>query len=87
MNSQVAVATITSFASLTIAVAGIPLNYLIGRRMRHEQSLDIVSRYRDPLLQAADDLRGRLIFILDLGDDIRNRKLMEHITIIRADTA
>jgi hypothetical protein len=65
---------ITSIASLTIAIAGIPLNYLIGRRVRREQTLDIMSRYRDPLLQATDDLRVRLITIL--AEDFLGRFLV-----------
>jgi hypothetical protein len=64
MDAQITVSLIASFTSLAVAVAGIPLNYLIGKRLRREQNLNLMSYYRDPLLQAAADLRSRLITIL-----------------------
>lgn len=64
MDAQIALALIASFTSLAVAVAGIPLNYLLGKRVRRERGLDMMSYYRDPLLQAAADLRSRLVAIL-----------------------
>jgi hypothetical protein len=64
VDSQIALALIASLTSLAVAVGGIPLNYLIGRRLRRERDLDAMSHYRDPLLQATADLRSRLVTIL-----------------------
>ena len=47
MDAQIALALIASFTSLAVAVAGIPLNYLLGKRVRREQGLDMMSYYRD----------------------------------------
>jgi hypothetical protein len=74
VNSQVALALIASLTSLAVAIAGIPLNYLIGKRLRREQDLDMMSHYRDPLLQAAADLRSRLVTIL--AEDFLGRFLI-----------
>ena len=64
MDSQIAVAMIASLTSLAVAVGGIPLSYLIAKRQRREQDLGSMSHYRDPLLQAAADLRNRLTTIV-----------------------
>jgi hypothetical protein len=40
------------------------MNLLLARHARRAQSLDIVARYRDPLLWAAFDLRSRLFNIV-----------------------
>lgn len=64
MDSQIALALIASLASLAVAIGAIPLNYLIGKRLRREHDLDMMSHYRDPLLQATADLRSRLVTIL-----------------------
>ena len=64
MDSQIALALIASLTSLAVAVGGIPLNYLIGKRLRRQHDLDMMSHYRDPLLQATADLRSRLVSIL-----------------------
>jgi hypothetical protein len=64
VDSQIALAMIASLTSLAVAIGGIPLNYLIARRLRREQDLGMMSHYRDPLLQAAADLRSRLLTIL-----------------------
>jgi hypothetical protein len=64
VDTQIAVAMIASLTSLAVAVGGIPLSYLIAKRQRREQDLDLMSHYRDPLLQAAADLRSRLRAIL-----------------------
>jgi hypothetical protein len=64
VDSQIALALIASLTSLAVAVGGVPLNYLIGKRQRREHDLDMMSHYRDPLLQATADLRSRLVSIL-----------------------
>jgi len=64
VDSQIALALIASLTSLAVAVGGIPLNYLIGKRLRRQHDLDMMSHYRDPLLQATADLRSRLVSIL-----------------------
>ena len=67
MDPQILVALIASLTSLAVAVGAFPLTYLLGKRARREQGLDVMAYYRDPLLQAAFDLRSRLRAILD-GD-------------------
>jgi hypothetical protein len=77
---------IASLTSLAVAVGGIPLNYLIAKRLRREQGLDMMSHYRDPLLQAAADLRSRLLTILAedfLGRFFVNGKDAQKIYAIR----
>jgi hypothetical protein len=74
VDSQIALAMIASLTSLAVAVAGIPFNYLISKRLRREQDLDMMSHYRDPPLQAAADLRSRLLTIL--ADDFLGRFLV-----------
>jgi hypothetical protein len=71
VNSQIALAVIASLTSLVVAVAGIPFNYVLAKRLRREQNLDMMSHYRDPLLQAAMGLRSRLLAIL--ADDFLGR--------------
>ena len=74
MDSQIALAVIASLTSLVVVVAGIPFNYIIAKRLRREQNLDMMSHYRDPLLQAAMGLRSRLLAIL--VDDFLGRFLV-----------
>jgi hypothetical protein len=64
VDSQIAVAMIASLTSLAVAVGGIPLSYLIAKRQQREHDLNLMTHYRDPLLQAAADLRSRLLTIL-----------------------
>jgi hypothetical protein len=74
VDSQIALALIASLTSLAVAVGGIPLNYLIGKRLRREHDLDMMSHYRDPLFQATADLRSRLVTIL--AEDFLGRFLI-----------
>jgi hypothetical protein len=86
VDSQIAVAMIASLTSLAVAVGGIPLSYLIAKRQRREQDLDLMSYYRDPLLQAAADLRSRLRTILVedfLGRFLVNGKEAQKVYAIR----
>jgi hypothetical protein len=65
VDSQIALAMIASLTSLAVAVGGIPLNYLIAKRLRREQDLDMMSHYRDPLLQAAKVVRTDRLVALE----------------------
>jgi hypothetical protein len=86
MGSQIALALIASLTSLAVAVGGIPLSYLIAKRQRRDQDLDSMSHYRDPLLQAAADLRSRLRTILVedfLGRFLVNGKETQKVYAVR----
>ena len=56
------------------SLASVPLNYLINQRARRTQTLDLMGRYRDPLLWSVHDLRSRIRTILD--EDFLNRYLV-----------
>ena len=64
MNSAVLVALIASVTAVTVSCVGVVLNLWVAGRMRRTQTLDLVARYRDPLLWAAFDLRSRLFNIV-----------------------
>jgi hypothetical protein len=135
MNAEIAVALITSGAGLAVAITSVPLNYALSQRARHDQTQDLMARYRDPFLWSVHDLRSRIrtilndefltrflingedqilpngdamrayarrhtmfvlaeylgwveiirrtVGFLDLGDQRRNQRLLEHISIIR----
>jgi hypothetical protein len=65
MATDVAVALGTSGAGLAVALASVSLSYVIARKVKREQTLDIMMRYRDPLLWSVHDLRSRIHTILD----------------------
>jgi hypothetical protein len=86
VDSQIAVAMIASLTSLAVAVGAIPLSYLIAKRQRREQDLGLMTHYRDPLLQAAADLRSRLVTILVedfLGRFLVNGKEAQKVYAVR----
>src|SRR3954464_3891168 len=64
MGTQIIVALITGMAGLLVAIASIPVNYWLTRRRKREETVDVMTRYRDPLLWAVHDLRGRIQTIL-----------------------
>src|SRR5437588_9404755 len=74
VGTDVVVALITGGAALGVAVAGVPLNYLISRRHRRDQVQDVMARYRDPLLWSVHDFRSRVRTILD--EDFLSRYLI-----------
>ncbi|GAA3911766.1 hypothetical protein GCM10023084_74790 [Streptomyces lacrimifluminis] len=65
MQAEVVVALIAGGAGLAVAVASVPLNYALARRVRREDEQDLMARYRDPFLWAMHDLRSRIRTILD----------------------
>ncbi len=67
MAADVAVALVTSGAGFAVALASVPLNYVITRRVKREQTQNVMARYRDPLLWSVHDLRSRIRTILDEG--------------------
>lgn len=74
MATDVAVALGTSGAGLAVALASVSLSYVIARKVKREQTLDIMMRYRDPLLWSVHDLRSRIRTILD--EDFLSRFLV-----------
>lgn len=75
MQAEIVVALITSGAGLTVAVAGVPLNYVLAQRARRAETQDLMARYRDPFLWSIHDLRSRIRTILD--DDFLTRFLIK----------
>jgi hypothetical protein len=67
MAPEVVVALITAGAAFAVSLVSVPLNHLISQRARRAQTLDLMGRYRDPLLWAVHDLRSRIRAILDDG--------------------
>lgn len=74
MSSAVEVALITAGAALAVSLTSFPLDHLINQRVRRAQTLDLMARYRDPLLWAVHDLRSRVRSILE--DDYFNDYLV-----------
>jgi hypothetical protein len=64
MDSAVLVALIASVTAVSVSSVGVVLNLWVSRRIRRAQTLDLMARYRDPLLWAAFDLRSRLFNIV-----------------------
>jgi hypothetical protein len=64
MSSSVVVALITGAAAMLVSLASFTMNIWLAGRARRAQTLDLVARYRDPLLWAAFDLRSRLFNIV-----------------------
>jgi hypothetical protein len=64
MSTQIIVALITGAAALVVAITSVPVNYWLTRRSRHEDAMDVMAKYRDPLLWAVHDLHRRLRAIL-----------------------
>jgi hypothetical protein len=67
MAPEVVVALITAGAAFAVSLVSVPLNHLVSQRARRVQTLDLMGRYRDPLLWAVHDLRSRIRAILDDG--------------------
>lgn len=67
MATDVTVALVTGGVGLAVALASVPLNYVIARKVKREQTLDVMVRYRDPLLWSVHDLRSRIRTILEEG--------------------
>jgi hypothetical protein len=65
MAPEVVVALITAGAAFAVSVVSFPLNHLISQRAKRAETLDLMARYRDPLLWAVHDLRSRVRTILD----------------------
>lgn len=74
MAPEVVVALITAGTAFAVAVMSFPLNHLINQRARRAQTLDLMGRYRDPLLWSVHDLRSRIRTILD--EDFLGRYLV-----------
>lgn len=64
MVTSVLVAVITSSTAMAVSLAGFALNLWAAGRTRRTQTLDLMARYRDPMLWAAFDLRSRLFNIV-----------------------
>jgi hypothetical protein len=65
MAPEVVVALITAGAAFAVSLVSFPLSYLISQRVRRTEALDLMGRYRDPLLWAVHDLRSRVRTILE----------------------
>jgi hypothetical protein len=65
MAPEVVVALITAGAAFAVSLISFPLNHLVNQRARRAQTLDLMGRYRDPLLWSVHDLRSRVRTILD----------------------
>ena len=65
MDATVLVAVITSGTALAVSLATFAANLWAAGHSRRAQVLDLVSRYRDPLLWATFDLRNRLYSIVE----------------------
>jgi hypothetical protein len=65
MAPEVVVALITAGAAFAVSVISFPLNHLINQQARRAQTLDLMGRYRDPLLWSVHYLRSRVRTILD----------------------
>lgn len=74
MAPAVVVALITAGTAFAVSVTSFPLNHLINQRARRAQNLDLMGRYRDPLLWSVHDLRSRVRTILD--EDFLGRYLI-----------
>lgn len=59
VDSSVSVAIITSGTALAVSLGGVGVNVLSATRVRRAQTMDVMARYRDPLLWAAFELRRR----------------------------
>jgi hypothetical protein len=60
VDSTVLVAVITAGAALVVSLVSFTTNLWMAQRDRRTKVLDLVARYRDPLLWAAFELRNRL---------------------------
>ncbi|MBD0741688.1 hypothetical protein [Streptomyces sp. CBMA152] len=67
MNSTVLVALITSCTTLAVLLVALAVNLRSAREARRTRVLDLVARYRDPLLWAAFDLRTVLYASVELN--------------------
>jgi hypothetical protein len=76
--TSVLVAVITSGTAMVVSLAGFALNLWHAGRTRRTQTLDLMARYRDPLLWAAFDLRSRLFNIVANGFLRREHKSGGH---------
>lgn len=83
VTPDVAVALITAAAALIVSLISVPLSYLINQLTRRAKTLDLMGRYRDPLLWAVHDLRSRVRTILD--EDFLGRYLIKAEDAILAD--
>lgn len=75
MAPTVVVALITAGAAFAVSLLSLPLNYLISQRVKRAETLDLMGRYRDPLLWAVHDLRSRVRTILE--EDFLGRYLVK----------
>jgi hypothetical protein len=75
MAPQVIVALITAGAAFAVSLISFPLNHLINQRARRAQALDLMGRYRDPLLWSVHDLRYRVRAIIN--EDFLARYLVD----------
>jgi hypothetical protein len=67
MDPTVLVAVITSCTTLVAVLSTLTVNLRSARQARRTQVLDLVARYRDPLLWAAFDLRTMLYSWVELN--------------------
>jgi hypothetical protein len=74
MEPAVVVALITAGTAFAVSIISFPLNYLINQRTRRAQTMDLMGRYRDPLLWSVHDLRSRIRTILE--EDFLGRYLV-----------
>jgi len=65
VDATVLVAVIASGTALAISLVTFAMNLWAASRSRRAQVLDLVARYRDPLLWASFDLRNRLYSIVE----------------------
>jgi len=65
VDATVFVAVMTSGTALAVSLVTFAANLWATARSRRAQVLDLVSRYRDPLLWATFDLRNRLYSIVE----------------------
>jgi len=79
MASGVIVALITADTAFAVSSISFPLNQFINQCMRRAQTLDLMGRYRDPLLWSVHDLRSRIRTILD--EDFLERYLVSPKTL------
>lgn len=83
MTPEVIVALIAAGAAFAVSVVSVPLNHMINQRARRAQTLDLMGRYRDPLLWSVHDLRSRIRTILD--EEFLTRYLVKAEDVILAD--